>query len=63
MIYFFGQHLAGMDFFVVLERPGFRVGKRRARHGRIGAPHRVNKEDAQKWFQQKFDGVLLNKQK
>lgn len=27
----------------------------------VGAPHRVTKEDAIKWFQTKFEGVVLNK--
>ena len=27
----------------------------------IGAPHRISKEDAIKWFQQKFEGVVLEK--
>lgn len=27
----------------------------------VGAPHRVTKDDAIKWFQTKFEGVVLNK--
>merc|ERR1711988_2040664 len=49
----------GMDFFVVLERPGQRVARRRKCQSRIGAPHRLSKEDAQKWFQVKYDGILM----
>merc|ERR1711997_860989 len=49
----------GMDFFVVLERPGQRIARRRRCQSRIGAPHRLNKEDAQKWFQVKYDGILM----
>merc|ERR1711966_301738 len=41
----------GMDFFVVLERPGFRVAKRRKCQTKIGAPHKLKKTDAMKWFQ------------
>ncbi|KAH1248225.1 60S ribosomal protein L11 [Glycine max] len=41
----------GMDFFVVLERPGYRVGRRRRCKSRVGIQHRVTKEDAMKWFQ------------
>ena len=52
---------AGMDFYVVLDRPGYRVAKRRQRQARVGIQHRLTKEDAMKWFQQKFDGVVLNK--
>ncbi|KAD6795682.1 hypothetical protein E3N88_06578 [Mikania micrantha] len=40
-----------MDFFVVLERPGYRVGRRRRCKARVGIQHRVTKEDAMKWFQ------------
>eukprot|EP00892_Ulva_mutabilis_P008107 jgi/Ulvmu1/5669/UM024_0016.1 len=51
----------GMDFYVQLERPGFRVARRRKSQQAVGAPHRVTKEDAIKWFQTKFEGVVLNK--
>merc|ERR1712027_136701 len=50
----------GMDFFVVLERPGQRIARRRRCQSRIGAPHRLSKEDAMKWFQTKYDGIILN---
>jgi len=56
---FFSQ--PGMDFYVVLTRPGYRVAKRRSRQARIGVQHRIGREDAIKWFQAKFDGVVLNK--
>ncbi|KAH9610029.1 hypothetical protein KSS87_008318 [Heliosperma pusillum] len=51
----------GMDFFVVLERPGYRVGRRRRCKARVGIQHRVTKDDAMKWFQIKYEGVILNK--
>lgn len=51
----------GMDFFVVLERPGFRVAKRRKQQSKIGAPHKLKKADAMKFFQSKFEGVILAK--
>jgi large subunit ribosomal protein L11e len=51
----------GMDFFVVLERPGFRVAKRRKCQTKIGAPHKLKKTDAMKFFQSKFEGVILAK--
>ncbi|KAK4422294.1 60S ribosomal protein L11 [Sesamum alatum] len=41
----------GMDFYVVLERPGYRVGRRRRCKSRVGIQHRVTKEDSMKWFQ------------
>merc|ERR1711874_705999 len=43
----------GMDFYVVLTRPGKRVSKRKIKTGRVGAPHRVTAEDAKQWFQTK----------
>ncbi|XP_068706941.1 large ribosomal subunit protein uL5-like [Montipora foliosa] len=53
----------GMDFYVVLERPGFNVSQRKRAKSRIGAPHRISKEESMKWFQQKYDGILLNPRK
>jgi len=49
----------GMDFYVVLGRPGLRVSERRRCTSKIGAKHRVEKEESIKWFQQKYDGVIL----
>eukprot|EP00195_Chlamydomonas_chlamydogama_P011274 CAMPEP_0202899166 /NCGR_PEP_ID=MMETSP1392-20130828/7468_1 /ASSEMBLY_ACC=CAM_ASM_000868 /TAXON_ID=225041 /ORGANISM="Chlamydomonas chlamydogama, Strain SAG 11-48b" /LENGTH=180 /DNA_ID=CAMNT_0049585279 /DNA_START=57 /DNA_END=599 /DNA_ORIENTATION=- len=51
----------GMDFYVCLERPGYSVARRRRCKNRVGVQHRVTKEDAIKWFQTKFEGVVLNK--
>lgn len=50
-----------MDFYVVLERPGYSVARRREQKSRVGIQHRLTKEDAIKWFQTKFEGVVLNK--
>merc|ERR1712180_290604 len=49
----------GMDFYVVLARPGFNVAYRRRKKSRVGFQHKITKADAQKWFQRKYDGVLL----
>jgi len=49
----------GMDFYVVLDRPGARVAKRRRCCRRIGYTHKLNKDDAQTWFVKKYDGILL----
>lgn len=51
----------GMDFFVVLGRPGNRVGRRRHATGRVGIHHRVTKDDAISWFKTKYDGIVLTK--
>ena len=50
----------GMDFYVVLKRPGSRVGLRRRCKSRIGAKHRISKEDAMEWFRRKYDGAIYN---
>merc|ERR1711944_326861 len=51
----------GMDFYVVLGRPGMNVRHRRRRKSRVGFKHRITKADSMKWFQKKYDGILLNK--
>ncbi|XP_022331495.1 large ribosomal subunit protein uL5-like [Crassostrea virginica] len=49
----------GMDFYVVLSRPGFNIAYRRQRKSKIGPQHKISKEEAMKWFQQKYDGIIL----
>ncbi|VVC30907.1 Ribosomal protein L5,Ribosomal protein L5, C-terminal,Ribosomal protein L5, N-terminal,Ribosomal [Cinara cedri] len=49
----------GLDFFVVLGRQGFNVAHRRRKQGKVGYQHRLGKEDAMKWFQTKYDGIIL----
>ena len=49
----------GMDFFIVLIRPGMRVARRKIRPGRIGLKQRVTQEDAINWFKTKFEGIVL----
>jgi len=48
----------GMDFYVVLARPGFRISKKKRRRAKIGLHHRISKKDAQKWFIQKYQGHI-----
>ena len=48
----------GMDFYVVLSRPGGRVANRRRAQATIGVQHRVTKDDAIKWFVTKYDGIV-----
>jgi large subunit ribosomal protein L11e len=43
----------GLDFFVVLGRPGFRVGRRKRATARVGVQHRLQKGDALNWFKTK----------
>ena len=48
----------GMDFYVVLARPGFRVARRKHCVARVGRTHRITKADSQAWFKEKFEGVI-----
>merc|ERR1711933_707060 len=50
----------GMDFYVHLSRPGSRVGLRKLKRARVGFQHRLTKQDGMKWFQTKYDGIILN---
>jgi large subunit ribosomal protein L11e len=36
---------------------------RRRKTGTVGFPHRLTKEDAMKWFQTKYDGIILSSAK
>ena len=53
-----GIGIFGMDFYVVMGRPGMRVARRKYKHGRIGFQHKVKKEDSVSWFKQRFDGIV-----
>ena len=54
-----GTGIFGMDFFVVLIRPGYRVGRRKAKPSKVGIKHKVTKDDAINWFIQKYEGIVL----
>ena len=54
-----GIGIFGMDFYVVMGRPGARVAKRKQKNARIGAKHRVKKDDTMAWFKQRFDGIIM----
>ncbi|MCX6814061.1 MAG: 50S ribosomal protein L5 [Candidatus Aenigmarchaeota archaeon] len=41
--------IVGMDVAVTLERPGFRVKKRKIRPGKIGRSHLITREEAMEW--------------
>ena len=51
---FISLGIYGMDFYVVLNRPGYRVAKRKEKVAKIGYQHKVTKSDAVKWFQVSF---------
>merc|ERR1712216_611278 len=50
----------GMDFYVHLSRPGTRIQHRKLRRAKVGFQHKLKKDDGMKWFQTKYDGILLN---
>ena len=45
----------GMDFYVVLGRPGFNVAHRKRKRSHVGFRHRITKDESMKWFQQKVN--------
>ena len=49
----------GMDFYVVLKRPGMRVARRKRARSKIGNFQKISKEEAQQWFKSAFDGTLI----
>jgi large subunit ribosomal protein L11e len=48
----------GMDFYVVLRRPGTRVSLRKRCRSKIGASQRISKNESMEWFKRKFDGAI-----
>jgi len=46
----------GMDFYVVLSRPGLRITQRKRARSHLGNKQRVSREDAKKWFMSKYQG-------
>lgn len=50
--------ILGLDVCVTLERPGYRVKKRRIRPGKIGKHHRISKEEAIEWVKKNL-GVQI----
>ncbi|GIU72531.1 MAG: 50S ribosomal protein L5 [Candidatus Nitrosocaldaceae archaeon] len=46
--------IVGMDVSIALERPGYRVSRRRYRKSKVGKKHRINKEDAIAFFKDRL---------
>ena len=44
----------GMDVIGTLERPGFRIKRRRIRPSTVGKSHRISKDDAMKFMAERF---------
>eukprot|EP01118_Nematostelium_gracile_P013689 TRINITY_DN519_c0_g1_i2.p1 TRINITY_DN519_c0_g1~~TRINITY_DN519_c0_g1_i2.p1 ORF type:complete len:194 (-),score=56.77 TRINITY_DN519_c0_g1_i2:52-633(-) len=51
----------GMDFYVVLAKPGFRVSRRKHATNVVGSEQRLTKEDGMKWFEDKYEGIIMGK--
>lgn len=49
----------GMDFSVVLTKPGKRVSQRKKCKSKVGKAQRVTKDEAIDWFRRKFDGNVM----
>merc|ERR1711981_266066 len=48
----------GMDFFIVLCRPGFRVSRKKRCRGKVGLPHKITKEESIEWVRTKFQAEI-----
>merc|ERR1711865_1072975 len=48
----------GMDFFIVLCRAGFRVGRKKRKRGVVGINHRITKAEAIEWVRTKFQAEI-----
>ncbi|KAI7861948.1 60S ribosomal protein L11 [Spinellus fusiger] len=51
----------GMDYYVVMGRPGNRVSRRKHCKAKVGSTHRIKKDESIEWFKTRFDGVVNNK--
>jgi large subunit ribosomal protein L5 len=51
--------MLGLDVSVSLERPGFRVQRRRIARSKISSKHKINRDEAINWFKEKF-GVEID---
>ena len=51
----------GMDFYIVLSRPGRRVSKRKSRKAYVGKSQKITQEEAIEWFKKTYEGFVTNK--
>jgi large subunit ribosomal protein L11e len=51
----------GMDFYVVMTRPGHRVTRRKRCKSTLGKNHLVSKQDAIQWFKDTYEGIVIGK--
>lgn len=46
--------ILGFDVAVTLERPGYRIKRRKVKKGKIGKRHKINKEEVVEWLKKEF---------
>ena len=51
-----------MDVAVTLERPGYRVKKRRLRPEKVGRSHLIKKEEAMEWARKNLNVEIVEKE-
>merc|ERR1711976_496558 len=49
----------GMDFFVVLKKPGYRVSRKKRCRSKIGNAQKITAEESREWFKRTYDGLLI----
>ena len=54
--------IIGMDVCVTLERPGFRVKRRRNMPRKVGTHHRITREEAMEWARQTLGVTVSEKE-
>jgi large subunit ribosomal protein L5 len=47
--------IIGMDVAVALERPGYRVSRRKRARSKVGTSHRVSPEEAKEFISKTYD--------
>ncbi|OAF66472.1 hypothetical protein A3Q56_05801 [Intoshia linei] len=50
----------GMDFYIVLSKPGTRVSKRKINRARRGTRNKITKDEAMDWFQKTISGFTIS---
>jgi large subunit ribosomal protein L11e len=51
----------GMDFYVVMGRPGYRVTRKKHANAKMRKSHRVTQGETMSWFEKTFEGIILGK--
>jgi len=51
----------GMDFYVVLSRPGARVSRRKRAPQKQGISQHISKDEAIRWFENTYKGLVIGK--